>query len=176
MRTRYWITVTTLLVVALNLGSGSVASARVPTEESHCAAQVYAVGSEPDAAVAPACFTTASEVAEYLESMHSSHVARGTAAVTIVGTVYKDANGSGASLTLWGSGSCDGVTFGFPSLASGWDNTISSARGQNGCWVTLYTSVAYGGSRLNCTPYCASIGTWNDNVKSIVFRPTGTFG
>ena len=130
-----------------------------------------------EVAADPVCFDTEDEVAEFIAGVgEGEETARGIAASTVVGTVYKDHNGSGASLTFWGSSGCSGVTFGFPSLASGWDNSISSVRASNGCWVTLYTATSYGGSRLNCTPYCASIGSWNDNVKSLVFRPQGTFG
>jgi hypothetical protein len=93
-----------------------------------------------------------------------------------LGTAYKDANGGGSSFTFWGSSGCNGVVFGFASLPSGWDNSISSAGGSNGCWVTLYSATNYGGSRLNCTPWCGSVYGLNDNVRSIVFRPTGTFG
>lgn len=147
----------------------------VPVPE-HCAVEAYAVGDRrtPDE---PVCFGSESEVSQYLDGLTGAATeARAAAATTVIGTVYKDINSGGASLTFWGTSGCAGVTFGFPSLASGWNNSISSARGSNGCWLTLYTATNYGGSRLNCTPYCASIGAWNDNVQSIVFRPTGTFG
>lgn len=153
-------------------------SAGATTENAgdHCAVQVHSIESaEPPAE--PVCFDRPEQVATYLSSIGvGDEAARGIAVSTIVGTVYKDYNEGGQSLTFWGSSGCAGVTFGFPSLASGWDNSISSVRASNGCWVTLYTATSYGGSRLNCTPYCASIGTWNDNVKSLVFRPQGTFG
>jgi hypothetical protein len=51
-----------------------------------------------------------------------------------------------------------------------------AARGTNGCWVTLYTSTSYGGSKITCGPSCSSIGSLNDRIRSLVFRPTGTFG
>lgn len=150
-----------------------------PQSAEHCAVQVSPITNDQDhqGAAEPVCFATEAEVTEYLDSLGiGDGAARGAAASVIVGTVYKDYNAGGASLTFWGTSGCAGVTFGFSSLASGWDNSISSVRGSNGCWVTLYTATSYGGSRLNCTPYCASIGSWNDNVKSLVFRPTGTFG
>lgn len=142
----------------------------------HCAVEVYPA-LEQRGSAEPVCFGTEEEVVDYLTGLGvNDHAARGVAASIVVGTVYKDYSGAGGSLTFWGTSGCTGVTFGFPTLASGWDNSISSARGSNGCWLTLYTTTNYGGSRLNCTPYCASIGSWNDNVKSLVFRPTGTFG
>ncbi len=154
----------------------SAASAATDGEKGHCTVEVYPIESSETAADL-VCFGTEEEVAAYLSGIGVGDTnARGVAASTIVGTVYKDYSGGGESLTFWGSSGCAGVTFGFPSLASGWDNSISSARASNGCWLTLYTATSYGGSRLNCTPYCASIGSWNDNVKSLVFRPEGTFG
>ncbi len=144
-----------------------------PQTPEHCAVQIHPVDEQP-AATDPVCFGSEAEVAQYLQDLGGN--ARGAAASIVVGTVYQDYNGGGASLTFWGSSGCAGQTFGFPTLAAGWDNSISSARGSNGCWLTLYTTTGYGGDRLNCTPYCASIGSWNDNVKSLVFRPTGTFG
>jgi hypothetical protein len=158
------------------LGGPSLATEATPDTGVHCAVEVRPIDSG-DRPADPVCFGTEEEVGVYLSGVGvGSTDARGVAVSTIVGTVYKDADGGGESLTFWGSSGCSGVTFGFPSLASGWDNSISSARAANGCWVTLYTATNYGGSRLNCTPYCASVGTWNDNVKSLVFRPEGMFG
>jgi hypothetical protein len=149
-----------------------------PTDDvmAHCAVEIHPIDAAESTAD-PVCFDTEDEVIAYVHILgERDSGSRAVSASTIVGTVYSDANSGGQSLTFWGTSGCSGVTFGFPSLPSGWDNSISSARASNGCWVTLYTSTGYGGSRLNCTPYCASIGSWNDNVKSLVFRPTGTFG
>jgi hypothetical protein len=163
-------------VLALTLGPVTAASAvdGIPAEE-HCAVEAAPLNSTKEPAE-PVCFSTTAELSSYLESVGVDDAARGTAANVLIGTVYKDANETGASLAFYGSSGCAGETFGFSSLASGWDNSISSARGSNGCWITMYTATNYGGSTLNCTPYCSSIGGWNDNVKSLVFRPTGTFG
>lgn len=169
-----------VLVVAGVLAFGQVSSAMAQSApgavEVHCAAQVTPLN-EPTLPTDPVCFGTEVEVDAYIASIQPQGLAaRRANASTIVGTVYQGANRTGSSLTLWGANGCAGSVFGFTSLESGWTNTISSASGQNGCWVTLYTAVSYGGSRLNCTPYCASLGSWNDNVKSLVFRPNGTFG
>lgn len=165
------------VLAAVSFGSMPAANAlSAEGTRAHCAVEIYPTGTINDSPE-QVCFATEDEVAAYLTSIGvGDSTARGAAVEAIVGTVYKDNNATGASLTFWGSSGCTGVTFGFPSLASGWDNSISSARASNGCWVTLYTTTSYGGSRLNCTPYCASVGTWNDNVKSLVFRPEGTFG
>ena len=160
------------------LSAAPISAAAATTNEAgkHCVVEVHPIDST-ELPAEPVCFDTPAEAAAYLGSIGVGVTAgSGIAASTIVGMVYRDYNEGGESLTFWGSSGCTGVTFGFPSLASGWDNSISSARASNGCWVTLYTNTSYGGSRLNCTPYCASIGSWNDNVKSLVFRPEGTFG
>lgn len=144
----------------------------------YCAVQVFTI-TERQKAAEPTCFATEEEVSGYLEEVTTaspSSTARGASASVIVGTVYKDHGGNGASLTFWGTSGCAGATFGFPSLASEWANSISSVRAANGCWATVYTGSNYSGARLNCTPYCAALNGWNDNVKSLVFRPSGTFG
>lgn len=155
------------------------ASTAAEADEIYCAVEVTATPDADTTPASPYCFTAESEVTTYLESVgvvDPGTANRGVAANTVVGTVYKDANRGGGSLTFFGASGCAGVTFGFPSLASGWDNSISSVEGSNGCWLTLYTATNYGSARLNCTAYCASVGTWNDRVQSLVFRPTGTFG
>lgn len=165
------------VVVAITLAPLSAADAQ-PVDDvgPHCAVEIQPINSA-EALTEPVCFNTDEEVSAYVRSIGvRDSGARGVAANTIVGTVYMDADGGGQSLTFWGTSGCAAVTFGFPTLPSGWDTHISSVRASSGCWVTLYTSTNYGGSRLNCTPYCASIGTWNDNVRSLVFRPAGMFG
>lgn len=147
-------------------------------DNPYCAVEVFAIG-DPRKSVEPVCFATKAEVDRFLNakgSVKMDSVARGSSSRVAIGTVYKDQSGGGASLTFWGASGCAGVTFGFPSLASGWDNSISSVRGANGCWVTAYTSTNYNGARLNCTPYCSALNGWNDNVRSLVFRPAGSFG
>lgn len=173
----------TVIAFAPGSGMSPAAHAGPPTARDvvHCAVEVQPTEGQPSAEGAttqPVCFDTRAEVDDYLHDALSADNGRMTAAAasTILGRVYTDANGGGSSLAFWGSSGCYGVTFGFASLPSGWNNTISSAGGSNGCWVTLYTETSYGGSRLNCTPWCGSIGTLNDRVKSLVFRPTGTLG
>ncbi|MBT2517429.1 peptidase inhibitor family I36 protein [Streptomyces sp. ISL-90] len=169
----------TVIAFAPGNGLNPAAHAGPPTPRDvvHCAVEVQPTA---DGATAePVCFDTRAEVDGYLQgALAADDNSRMTAAAssTILGRVYTDVNGGGSSLTFWGSSGCYGVTFGFASLPSGWNNTISSAGGSNGCWVTLYTETSYGGSRLNCTPWCGSMGSWNDRTKSIIFRPTGTFG
>lgn len=161
----------------------SAASAAVPDEndaETHCAVEVAPIGEAP-ATSAPVCFDTEAEAVAFIDSLqHSARAgtsaASAAASLTLLGTVYSNINGGGSSYTFFGSSGCSGVTFGFATLAAGWSTIISSARSETGCWMTLYSTANYGGSRLNCTPWCASVYDMNDKVKSIVFRQTGQYG
>ncbi|MFB9308794.1 hypothetical protein BJY17_001740 [Agromyces hippuratus] len=154
------------------LGTGAKAAAA-----EHCAVEVRSVG-ERSAPSTLVCFPEPEGVERYLAAIGTADASgRAVAAAsTSLGTVYSNSNGGGSSLTFWGSSGCYGVVFGFSSMPSGWSSNVSSAGGSHGCWVTLYGATRYGGARLNCTPWCGGIGGLNDQVKSIVFRPTGTFG
>jgi hypothetical protein len=151
----------------------SAGPAHAEPREVHCAIQVVPLGEEPITSE-PVCFRTPEEVDAYLGS--AAKAALGTLASVALGTVYKDANYSGSSATYWGSSGCNGVTFGYPTLAAEWSGSISSVRGFNNCWVTLYSGTSYGGTKLTCTPDCSGIGSLNDATRSLVFRPSGTWG
>ena len=142
------------------------------TSGDYCAVKIEPLGSA-QTPTAPVCFDTQAGVDSYLEAVTAPSLARSAVATasTVLGTVYRDANYSGGSLSLYGSRSCSGVTFGFASLDGAWQNTISSAKAFAGCYVSLYTADSYGGTQLLCTPNCASLGTLNDRVLSLVFRP-----
>lgn len=160
------------VVFAAALSVTTTAAAAVPSSSGeYCAVRV-----EPllvDATPAPpVCFDTQSDVDAYLAGVTAApSFARAAAASTVLGTVYKDANYGGGSLSLYGTGSCSGATFGFADLDGAWQNAISSAKAFAGCYVSLYTARSYGGTQLLCTPNCASLGTLNDRVLSLVFRP-----
>lgn len=126
----------------------------------------------------PICFASVEEVDRYLErrSVAAADSRLLAAASIAVGRIYKDAYKGGSSLTFWGSSGCTGVTFGFSSLSSAWSTSVSSLTGLSGCWATAYAATGYSGTRVNCTPYCATLGGLNDRVKSLVFRPIGTSG
>lgn len=156
-------------------------AAAAGSAEEHCAIDITAGETRRAKAAEPVCFSSIEEVDRYLEARsaaaaESRSLAAASVASVAVGRIYQDINKGGSSLTFWGSSGCAGETFGFASLSSSWSSSISSATGLNGCWATLYTATSYGGSRLNCTAYCSSISFLNDNVKSLVFRPSGTLG
>lgn len=138
----------------------------------YCAVEIEALGSSQEPAV-PVCFDTQGEVDAYLQTLTAPTRARSAAAraSTVLGTVYKDAGYGGGSLSFYGTGSCSGATFGFASLDAAWQNAISSAKAFAGCFVSVYSGASYGGAQLLCTPNCASLGSLNDRVLSLVFRP-----
>ncbi|MCD2441604.1 hypothetical protein LQ757_04870 [Agromyces sp. SYSU K20354] len=152
-----------------------------PVEEEHCALDLDAAAAAAESgapAPEPVCFSSIQNVERYLDDLSTADAgSRFAAAASIaVGRIYKDINKGGSSLTFWGSNGCAGATFGFPSLSSSWSTSVSSLTGLNGCWATAYLQTSYTGSRVNCTPYCSSLGSYNDLVKSLVFRPSGTLG
>ena len=165
------------IVMALVLGAAiapvqGAAANPAEAELPFCAVEIFPIGEQSGADDEAVCFGAPEEVRAFL----AGSAARGAAASVAVGTVYKDAGGTGGSLTFFGSSGCSGVTFGFSTVPAGWENSISSLRAANSCWGTVYTATNYGGTRFNCTPFCSSLGALNDSVKSIVFRPTGTLG
>jgi len=132
------------------------------------------------------CFDTQTEAEEFIEDgapgdleqlIPGSTRARAAAATVIIGRVWTGTSRTGSELIHWGTGiGCYGVTYGFPTLPSGWNNNIRSSQGFSNCWVSHYDGAPYSGAVLTCTPYCATMGTLAAASSSIVYRPTGTFG
>ena len=98
----------------------------------------------------------------------------------VLGVLWRDANYKGTSKVLYGSGTngCyTGSTYGFPNLANLlMNNVVTSATTYAGCWVTLYDSYSYAGAKKNCTPHCATLGTFDNKASSVVYRPVGQLG
>ncbi|KON71539.1 hypothetical protein ACIOWF_16835 [Cellulosimicrobium cellulans] len=98
----------------------------------------------------------------------------------VLGVLWRDANYKGASKVLYGSGTngCyTGSTYGFPNLANLlMNNVVTSVTTYAGCWVTLYDSYSYAGAKKNCTPHCATLGTFDNKASSVVYRPVGQLG
>ncbi|GED11512.1 hypothetical protein [Cellulosimicrobium cellulans] len=98
----------------------------------------------------------------------------------VLGVLWRDANYKGTSKVLYGSGTngCyTGSTYGFPNLANLlMNNVVTSATTYAGCWVTLYDSYGYAGAKKNCTPHCATLGTFDNKASSVVYRPVGQLG
>ncbi|MFJ2543038.1 hypothetical protein [Microbacterium sp. NPDC087589] len=132
------------------------------------------------------CFDSVKEAEQFIEDgapgdyeqlQPEGVTLRAAAATVTVGKIWTGTSRSGSVLIHWGSGSgCYGVTFGFPSLGSGWNNNVRSAEGFNNCWSSQYDGTSYSGAVLTCAPYCSSLGALAAKTSSIVYRPVGTFG
>lgn len=174
---KFMLVLAAVATAAAPWGAPATADASPSRAEVHCVVEVHPVDSNERQA-APRCFPTKGEADRHLDAsmMEADAESRSALSSVAVGTIYADANYGGSSLTMWGSSGCAGVTYGFASLSGGWDSRVSSAKGTNGCWVTLYRGTGYSGDRLNCTPACSGVGSLNDQVRSLVFRPWGSLG
>ncbi|WP_144876926.1 hypothetical protein [Microbacterium sp. 1.5R] len=135
------------------------------------------------------CFDTVAEAEQFIEagapgdyeqlypSSTSARANVAAAATVMVGKIWTGTSRTGSVLIHWGSGGgCYGTSYGFPSLASGWNNNVRSAEGFNNCWSSQYDGASYTGTVVTCTPYCNSLGALAAKTSSIVYRPVGTFG
>ncbi|MBQ3358547.1 MAG: hypothetical protein IJG47_06570, partial [Microbacterium sp.] len=132
------------------------------------------------------CFDTVEEAEQFIEDgapgdleqiQPVNPTGRAITATVMVGKIWTGTSRTGSVLIHYGSGTgCHGVTFGFPSLGSGWNNNVRSAEGFNNCWSSQYDGTSYTGSVLTCTPYCATLGALAAKTSSIVYRPSGTWG
>jgi hypothetical protein len=87
---------------------------------------------------------------------------------TVLGTEYDGTSYGGGTLTLTGSGGCDGTRFGFPNLSDyGWNNKPSSAKAYGGCWSDHYDDPSYGDPMFRCTGNCPGLGGLNNKTSSI---------
>ncbi|WP_187250023.1 hypothetical protein [Microbacterium sp. 4-7] len=179
-----------IATLAFAAPSPALASAE-PTVPAACTVGGVAIpDGEPvpdDIPTVVSCFDSVEAAEQFIEDgapgdyqqLHPEGVsARAAAAATVtVGKIWTGTSRSGSVLLHWGSGSgCYGVTFGFPSLGSGWTNNVRSAEGFNNCWSSQYDGTSYTGAVLTCAPYCSSLGTLAAKTSSIVYRPVGTFG
>jgi len=134
------------------------------------------------------CFNTAAEAEAFIEDgapgdyeelvgVQRPHGRAAAGATVTIGRVWTATSRGGSELIHWGTGSgCYGVTYGFPTLPSGWNNRVRSAQGYNNCWASHYDGASYTGEVLTCAPYCSTMGFLAAKSSSIVYRPVGTFG
>ncbi|MFJ6678618.1 hypothetical protein ACIQLK_05740 [Microbacterium sp. NPDC091382] len=189
MKVRTLIVVTASLLT-LALPSGAQANELPPTEVCTVGALAIPEGDPAPEAVplVISCFETATEAEAFIEEGApgdyeqlvdgGSPQGRVAAAATVtIGRVWTGTSRGGSELIHWGTGSgCNGVTYGFPTLPSGWNNNIRSAQGYSNCWASHYDSTSYKGQVLTCAPYCSTMGFLAAKSSSIVYRPVGTFG
>lgn len=194
MSLRLWSATAALVTALVVIPSASVFADTPPDSPAACTLGGVAVpeGSPipPDIPTVISCFDSVADAEQFIEDgapgdyeqLHPSDssprvAARTAAATVIVGKIWTGASRGGSVLIHWGSGAgCTGVTFGFPSLGSGWNNNIRSAEGFANCWSSQYDLTNYGGTFTTCTPYCPGLGAMSARTSSIVYRPVGSFG
>ncbi|MDQ1129426.1 hypothetical protein [Microbacterium sp. SORGH_AS_0888] len=181
----------TLMVMALIPTAASAATmdgVSDATQNRACTVGTLPQRGEPDphAPVVVSCFDTLEQAEAFVEAgapgdyeklVPQARTSRAAATTVIIGRQYTGDNRTGSVLVQWGSGSgCYGVTYGFSSMPSGWNDVIRSSEGFNNCWVTDYADAGYGGARANCTPYCGTLASLASQTSSVVYRPWGSVG
>jgi hypothetical protein len=134
-------------------------SARQPTQ--HCVVQIEPLtpGKVASAMSEASCFDSFSDAQAIVPLSHT----------TVISIDYRDSNFSGSTLTWVVDSSYGGCTTGYsyaaPSMPSGWNDVVSSARTYAGCsYNRHYEHTNYGGSKIDC--YCATMGAMNDKTSS----------
>lgn len=162
-----------LALAPVLLGTSPARAEEISPPGPHCAVEAYPIDSVPIDTPEPVCFDTVYEVEEYISS--ASPVGRAATSSVAIGTIYENDQYGGLSLTYFAGSGCYGVTYGYPTLPSSWYSEISSAKGASNCWISLYAGDSYTAGAVLCPPNCATLsGTFNDRVRSLVFRPTGS--
>ncbi|MGL5852471.1 MAG: hypothetical protein ACRCZD_16965 [Phycicoccus sp.] len=143
---------------------------------AHCVVTATPDTATPEVSIE--CFDTLADSSAFARgaSTASGIGAADVAASTVVGIEYQDSGFGGGSLTLTAAAdgfSCSGGRFvNFPTLPSGWDNTIGSARSYAGCKSGHYRYTDNGGPVVICG--CSSLGSLDDRTSSIRFSASGT--
>ncbi|WP_159501295.1 hypothetical protein [Microbacterium sp. 18062] len=182
-----------MAIALITVSAPTAATAAPQTDETRTEQRACTVGTvpqrgepDPDVPVVVSCFDTLTEAETFVEEGAPGDLEQLTpqartdvtaASTVIVGRQYTGTGRTGSVLVQWGTGSgCYGVTYGFPSMPSGWNDVIRSSEGFNNCWVSDYANTSYGGAVYNCTPYCSSLGTMAAQTSSVVYRPSGSLG
>lgn len=149
--------------------------------ERHCVVQIEPLQPDQQASVMlePACFDSFSE-AIYAATKGAVRLAPTTkpseltpqmlalASTTVIGIDYSSPNYQGSSL-VWVVNNTVGCNTGYsyvsPTMPSGWNDVVSSARTYGGCINNPhYEHTYYGGAVLNCT--CATMGVMDNATSS----------
>lgn len=93
----------------------------------------------------------------------------------VIGIDYDGPNFTGSTL-VWETdhtpGCSDGTSFIAPSMPTGWNDRVSSARSYSGCnHYYHYEHVNFGGSVLDCGGGCASMGVMDNQTSSEKWTP-----
>ncbi len=172
------------LVLAFTPGAGFVTGEQLRAHEV-CAVGARPLGErKPDSSTPQSvmtCFASATAAEAFIAAgapgdleqlFESAHSLRADERATvIIGRVWTGTARTGDVLIHYGVGSgCYGVTYGFPTLPSGWNDNIRSAEGFSNCWVDLYVDTWYGGASITCTPYASTLGSFSATTSSVVYR------
>lgn len=109
------------------------------------------------------------------ESLAASLAPNATESSVIIGIDYDYSNYGGSSL-IYTSSNIDGCTatssYAAPTMASGWNDRVSSARGYSDCkYFYHYQNTNYGGLKITCTTAgCSSMGTLDNATSSVKLR------
>jgi hypothetical protein len=73
-----------------------------------------------------------------------------------------------------GPGQCNEqgtAQYGVSNVGVDWNDIISSARGENICYIALYEHADFAGAVVFCTPECPNLvdDGFNDKASSIIF-------
>lgn len=185
-------TITGLLTITfsitLSITSLPGATAAVAGGRGHCVASIAPLGTTA-AVPAVVCYSTFSEAIAVATSgrvrlaVDATSVDTATleqdgavstpavaASSPLLAIEYLGSGYTGATLSLYGSsgtGCSGGVTYGFSSMGSGWNDTISSAKAFSGCTGRHYENSGYSGLLIDCA--CASMGAMDNRTSSIIF-------
>ncbi len=178
----------TVVLVSLAWTPAAMAASG-PPERPSAAAPHCAIGLAPNEHVAatPArCFPTLKEAVGFASAgavvlgptstaPTETQVEQASTASTqpLLGIEYWNSYYGGSTLTLYGtsgSGCVNGVSYGFSSLSSTWNDEISSSKAYSSCDGHHYESSGYAGAVRSCLPNCTSFGVMNDETSSIRFR------
>ena len=90
---------------------------------------------------------------------------------TVIGIEFWDANFQGATYTITGgtcSASLDNVDFSLATIASSWNDEISSFRSYANCWTKIWENSNFNGASYGYTGDSANVGSaMNDRTSSI---------
>lgn len=103
------------------------------------------------------------------ESLNSTNGVSSTNSQVVIGIDWDSTNFAGSSYTwvVSGSGCSSSTQYSVPSMPSGWDNRISSARGYSNCnYFYHYQNTNYGGSSVVCNTDCSSMGSLDNATSS----------
>jgi hypothetical protein len=97
----------------------------------------------------------------------------GTAAVSPVTILYRDADFGGGSWILTGDHDCTGPTdnrdYWMDYVGDSWNDDIGSYKAYRNCWLMLFEDIGYGGASIPFAGTRTDLGILDDAVSSIIW-------